>query len=314
MILQMKMMKILIAYDGSSCADAALDDLRRAGLPSEAEAVVLSVADVWMPPTSSSRERVVETAFAERVAAAREKTRTQAVQAVEDARALAVHASERVQAFFPAWDVRAEACADSPAWAVIKKADEWQPDLVVVGSHGHTALSRLLLGSVSHKVVTEARCTVRVARGGVADTTAPVRIIIGVDGSPDADTAVRTVAERVWPPGSEARVIAVLDQALATAVRWDTESDADVQVGACRIVEAAEKTVRAAGLAVSSIVKEGDPKRVLVEEAEHWGADCIFIGARGLRRLERFLLGSVSTAVAVHAHCSVEVVRPRPTL
>ena len=51
----MKRMKILIAYDGSSHADAALDDLRRAGLPQEAEALVISAADVWMwPPTMRS--------------------------------------------------------------------------------------------------------------------------------------------------------------------------------------------------------------------------------------------------------------------
>lgn len=190
-------MKILIAYDGSSCADAALDDLRRAGLPREAVAVVLSVADVWMPPPSPSSERFVETAFAERVAATREKARAEALQAVEEARALAVRASETLQALFPTWDVRAEACADSPAWAVIKKVDEWKPDSVVVGSHGRSALGRFLLGSVSQKVVTEAHCTVRIARGGVAENTAPVRLVIGVDGSPDVDAAVRTVAERV---------------------------------------------------------------------------------------------------------------------
>jgi hypothetical protein len=53
-----------------------------------------------------------------------------------------------VQTVFPAWDVRAEACADSPAWAVIKQVDTWQPDLVVVGSHGRSAVGRWLLGSV----------------------------------------------------------------------------------------------------------------------------------------------------------------------
>lgn len=108
-------MKILIAYDGSECADAALEDLRRAGLPCEAEVVVLSVADVWLPPTSPSSEKFVETTFAERVATAREKACAEALQAAEEARALAVRASETVHALFPTWDVRAEACADSPA-------------------------------------------------------------------------------------------------------------------------------------------------------------------------------------------------------
>jgi len=68
--------------------------------------------------------------------------------------------------------------------------------------------------------------------------------------------------------------------------------------------------LRTRGLTVSSVIKEGDPKHVLLDEAERWGADCIFVGARGLSRVERFLLGSVSAAVAARAHCSVEIVRP----
>jgi nucleotide-binding universal stress UspA family protein len=51
------------------------------------------------------------------------------------------------------------------------------------------------------------------------------------------------------------------------------------------------------------------PKYILIKEAKRWGADSIFVGARGLSNFERLLLGSVSTAVATRAHCSVEVVR-----
>jgi hypothetical protein len=51
------------------------------------------------------------------------------------------------------------------------------------------------------------------------------------------------------------------------------------------------------------------PKSVLPDEAASWGADCIFVGARGLSRFERFRLGSVSAATAACAHCSVEIVR-----
>ena len=304
-------MKVLIAHDGSNCADAALEDLRRAGLPPEAEVVVFSVADVWLPPPSTASEPSVAPAFHERITAAREAARRRGLHVMDEARALALRASEQLQTYFPDWDVHADACADSPAWGVLKKIDDWQPDLVVVGSHGRSALGRFILGSVSQKVVTEARCAVRVARGRLGENTAPVRLVIGVDGSPDADAAVRAVAERLWRPGSEARVIAVLDHAMATAVEWDDESDAGAQAGVHKMVEAAVEKLRVAGLVVSSVVKEGDPKRVLVEEADEWGADCIFVGARGLRRLERFLLGSVSTSVATRAQCSVEVVRPR---
>ena len=50
-------MKILIAYDGSECADAALADLPRAGLPRQAEVIVLSVTETWLPPPSSWASR-----------------------------------------------------------------------------------------------------------------------------------------------------------------------------------------------------------------------------------------------------------------
>jgi nucleotide-binding universal stress UspA family protein len=61
---------------------------------------------------------------------------------------------------------------------------------------------------------------------------------------------------------------------------------------------------------VSSLIDSGDPKHVIIEHATEFGADCIFTGASGYsNRLERFLLGSVSAAVAARAHCSVEVVR-----
>ena len=77
-----------------------------------------------------------------------------------------------------------------------------------------------------------------------------------------------------------------------------------------KTLEAMAAPLRTRGLTVSSVIREGDPKHVLLDEAEHWGADCLFVGARGLSRVERFLLGSVSAAVAARAHCSVEVVRP----
>jgi nucleotide-binding universal stress UspA family protein len=74
--------------------------------------------------------------------------------------------------------------------------------------------------------------------------------------------------------------------------------------------ESVEK-LRNAGLSVFSVIQEGDPKEVLVEAAKTWNADTIFIGARGMGRVERLVLGSVSSATVVHAPCSVEIVRRR---
>jgi nucleotide-binding universal stress UspA family protein len=172
-------MKILIAYDGSDCANAALADLPRAGLPRVAEALMLSVAEVFLPPSSSPAP-----ALPAEVPLAVQRARAQATHAVDEAGALAQHARTQLLRSFPAWEVQAEACADSPAWAVVKKADTWPSDLIVVGSHGRSAMARFVLGSVSQKILTEARCAVRVGRSHRQTSAAPVRLLIGVDGRP----------------------------------------------------------------------------------------------------------------------------------
>jgi nucleotide-binding universal stress UspA family protein len=226
---------------------------------------------------------------------------------LEKAESLAQTACERVQSYFPDWTVKAEARLGAPATVVIEKADEWRPDLIVVGSHGRSALGRFMLRSVSQKVVTEAHCSVRVARGGGSDAKTPARLLIGVDGSPDAEVAIRAVAARVWPANSKARVVIALDDVVSEVIDQIEGGRAWIH----ETIEAAGARLRAAGLTVSSQIRKGDPKSILPAEAESWGADCIFLGARGLNRFERFRLGSVSAATAARAHCSVEVVRLR---
>jgi nucleotide-binding universal stress UspA family protein len=66
-------------------------------------------------------------------------------------------------------------------------------------------------------------------------------------------------------------------------------------------------------LNVTTEVISGSPKQVILEEAEAFGADLIIVGSHGHGMLERFLLGSVSQAVALHARCSVEIVRSPKT-
>ena len=62
-------------------------------------------------------------------------------------------------------------------------------------------------------------------------------------------------------------------------------------------------------LSFTTEVLSGSPKAAILEEAEAFGADLIVVGSHGHGMLERFLLGSVSQAVALHATCSVEIVR-----
>jgi nucleotide-binding universal stress UspA family protein len=81
-----------------------------------------------------------------------------------------------------------------------------------------------------------------------------------------------------------------------------------------KVLDDCTERLRISGLKVLTTIREGDPKRVLLEAAREWGADCIFVGSIGFGNpLERLVLGSVSASVAARAHCSVEVVRPRKT-
>ncbi|MGE0132989.1 MAG: universal stress protein [Blastocatellales bacterium] len=289
-------MKVLVAYDGSECADAALDDLRNAGLPSGARLKVLSVIESWLPPSSGLE--IVEH-----------------VDHDDEFMALAMRAVTRLRSMNPSWDVSVELDAGSPATAIIEKADQWKPDLIVVGSHGRNALGRFFFGSVSQKVLHEAHCSARVSRGRVEEPETPVRVMVAVDGSKGAEVAVRSAAARDWPRGSEARVINAAwavppitpPRESGQIINWFMEENARVKAA----VDAAVAWLGAAGMKAEAVVKAGPPKEVLISEAESWGADCIFLGARGMSRIERFLIGSVSSAVAARAHCSVEVARER---
>ena len=309
-------MKILIAYDGSDSSEAALRELERAGLGDEAEVLVMSVADVFVPsPVDDGRDNGFPIHVPEAVKRAHERSRHK----LEQAEDLAGRASEQLKSMFPGWRVSYHAEADSPAWAVIRRADDWKPDLIVMGARGHSVFGgRLILGSISQRVLYEARCSVRIARGPRKHTDKPARILIGVDNSTDSNAAIEAVSRRQWPAGTEVGLLAVVDTVMAitpdpaepSVVKWIEVSDEDTWDKVREIFEPSAEQLRNAGLFTEVLIRRGNPADQILEEADSWGADCIFVGARGTRGIDRLLLGSVSSAVSARAHCSVEVVRP----
>ncbi len=118
-----------------------------------------------MVPPPSSYEVVGAALTSRRVTSAIAQSQSVAAQVLEEATDFAARARDRVRSFFPGWEARAEGLAGKPSWELIKKADEWNPDLVVVGSRGRSALGRFILGSVSTALVTKAHCSVEVVRG-----------------------------------------------------------------------------------------------------------------------------------------------------
>jgi nucleotide-binding universal stress UspA family protein len=144
-----------------------------------------------------------------------------------------------------------------------------------------------------------------------------MRILLATDGSPCSDVAIRNVAARPWPPGSELEVVTVVHTSMplipdptltGVAMRWSS-LDEDRHKARGRVQAAEQQLVGASDLTVTGTVLEGDPAHAIVEEAARWEADLVVVGAHGYGVVKRLALGSVSTKVASHAPCSVEIVR-----
>jgi nucleotide-binding universal stress UspA family protein len=109
--------------------------------------------------------------------------------------------------------------------------------------------------------------------------------------------AAEALSGRPWPEGSEFKIVTVEEPWLIRPTN------------ALHSINGAEEVLASAGLKATSVVLSGSPKEIILEEAKKWKADLIVVGSHGRRGLKRFLLGSVSEAVAMNAHCSVVVVR-----
>jgi nucleotide-binding universal stress UspA family protein len=181
-------------------------------------------------------------------------------------------------------------------------ARKWSSDVIFVRAHVRKDLTHWMLGSVARVVVTSAPCTVQIVRD-VEDRAHTLhsgrRVLLATDGSETSASAARALAGRPWPEGSEFRVVSVEEP-------WAIKSSS---MGPQEAVTSAEQVLASAGLKATGAVFSGKAKDVILEEARKWDADLIVVGSHGRRGFKRFLLGSVSEAVAMNAHCSVVVVR-----
>jgi nucleotide-binding universal stress UspA family protein len=147
-----------------------------------------------------------------------------------------------------------------------------------------------------------------------------MKILLATDGSPSSEAAVQEVASSHWPAETEIEVLTVVhapmplvaDPVLVLAASHQTLLE-EARQKAPEIAEKAARQIRARAphLRVVTKILEGTPKEVIVEEAERWGANSIVLGSHGYGPVRRFLLGSVAHAVALHAPCSVLIVRSR---
>jgi nucleotide-binding universal stress UspA family protein len=134
-----------------------------------------------------------------------------------------------------------------------------------------------------------------------------MRILLAVDGSKFSEAAIQAVLTQCVRLGTKVAVLHVAERSSVfgypAGVSMKEEKLAPV------LVKRVAERLRAAGFQVKMLVSEGDAAEEIIDTAADWGADLIVLGSHGKRGITRFLLGSVSATVALHAPCAVEVVR-----
>jgi nucleotide-binding universal stress UspA family protein len=280
--------KVMVTYSGPQSAESVIDELRRAGIPAEAE-VLFAVPHTMVPVSSSMR---------------------------------------RPSLFPRTWSLRTEAL---PGIRLVgdeatEIAESWGADLILVGSKSNRNVDPAYFACISPGVAARAHCSVRVARSRTLGGGIAPRLLVGVDGSRDADEAVREVARRMWPRRTTAVVVTVEERgpegaAAATPSRqgaFSAAGGARLADARVRVAESAD-LLRAAGLEVSTEIRHGDPVDELEAAARAWNAECVVIGSHGLRHSRGggtpgAGLGAVADALARRAPFSIEIVRGRPAL
>ncbi|MBZ5633057.1 MAG: universal stress protein [Acidobacteriia bacterium] len=294
-------MKVLVAVDHSEASQAVLKEV---------------AARPWPPKSCVEVLNVVEPAHLWTVS----QTAEEAVRRSSD---LVHRAAEELRA----WDMEAGGVSlkGDAKRVILDRAKETKADFVFVGSQGVSALTHFFLGNVASAVVRHAPCSVEIVRAH--DSKMPGKppgvhkILLATDGSEFAERAARSIAERPWPAGTEVGVLSVVELVMGSAqalfeppyvdseqleiVRGEAMKRAQNAVAAA--VEILSKTFPKVSESVSVLLS--GPKTVIIEGADQSHADLIVLGSHGHRGIERFLLGSVSEGVALHAHCSVEVIR-----
>lgn len=285
-------MRVLIGHDGSSYADDAIADLKQAGLPNGVEALVVTVGDAPLVAPFASHRIIEQTFVGERVLSIVEHANRQATEALSDARNIARNAALQLSTYFPSWIVTSEVVSGTPATQLIRKTKEWGADLAVVGTHGRSALGRLILGSVSLEVLSNAPCPVRVGRSITKGNRAGLRILVGLDRTCDVDKVLRHVLQRLWPRETELRVVTIEDE------------------GGTMTMFGMFREMFAGDVKVSAGVLTGDMPDVLISEARQWEADLIVLGSQPIDdRSEGWFESTIWTALLSSAECSLEIVR-----
>ncbi len=210
--------------------------------------------------------------------------------------------------------------AEGPATeAIVSMAQQWQADLIAVGTHDRRGLERLILGSVSQSVLAKATCPVTILRDKAEKVT---NVLVAADDSESSAVCLEWLAQQQWVRRKNVFILSVVDESPAhvDSRLMSVEKASDLlmrqQYEESRVAYLsqtwselfAEATSRKT---VPFTVIEGDPITGIVAAATKWPIDLVVLGSHCRAGLSKLIHKSVSETVAEKAPCSVLVVRGR---
>jgi len=188
-------------------------------------------------------------------------------------------------------DVRTDLLEGRPAYRIAEYATDNGIDLVVMGTHGRSGVSRLLLGSVTESVVRRLETPVLTIPSDAPEPHGGYEnVLVATDASQDAQFAVDTAIDVGKRFGSTLHGVYVVD----AGVTQNQMIDAILEEEGNQAVDAVREAADAAGLESTSAVLEGEPHDEIVEYADEHDVDLVVVGSHGKGAFERTFLGSVS--------------------
>ncbi len=139
-----------------------------------------------------------------------------------------------------------------------------------------------------------------------------LRIVLATDGSADAAAAAAMIRTLALRPADEVTVIAVVPAMPVLGAELEPphgQSAPSLTDAARLIVEETAAQLRQHGVTVRPVTRLGNPAEEILVCAEEVDANLIALGAKGVGKVRRFLLGSVAHRVARYATCSVLAAR-----
>ena len=210
--------------------------------------------------------------------------------------------------------VYAQTDSDSPADAIVDRTDEYDIDLVVMGTHGRRGMERLLSGSVSEEVVRRAPCPVFTVLARDENGTGPQinRVLAPVDLSDQSEQVLNHAVALAESYAAPLDLLHVVEEAAYPNVYGLdplTPSLPNVQDRAREALETLASEVDLRTDPVNVHVLAGNAARDIVEFAEDNAADLIVMATHGRTGLDRFLIGSVAEKVVRRAPCPVFTIK-----